>query len=109
MSLLSTKALTAFYGDFQALYGIDAHVEEGETIAIVGANGAGKSTTMRMISGVLEPDAGDALVNDQSIVANRRLAQSQIGYLPEGAPLYRDMTPITFLRFMAPLWVEPAR
>ena len=56
---------------------------------------------MRMVSGVLEPDAGDALINGSSIVTDRRAAQSQIGYLPEGAPLYRDMTPITFLRFMA--------
>ena len=70
-------------------------------LGFLGQNGAGKSTTMRMVSGVLEPDAGDALINGSSIVTDRRAAQSQIGYLPEGAPLYRDMTPITFLRFMA--------
>lgn len=51
MNLLSTQNLTAFYGDFQALYGIDAYIDEGETIAIVGANGAGKSTLMAAITG----------------------------------------------------------
>ena len=51
MRLLETHGLTAFYGDFQALYGIDLHVDEGETIAIVGANGAGKSTLMAAITG----------------------------------------------------------
>ncbi|MEM7243581.1 MAG: ABC transporter ATP-binding protein [Pseudomonadota bacterium] len=51
MNLLSTQNLTAYYGDFQALYGIDAHIDEGETIAIVGANGAGKSTLMAAITG----------------------------------------------------------
>ena len=51
MSLLETRGLTAFYGDFQALYGVDMAVAEGETVAIVGANGAGKSTLMAAITG----------------------------------------------------------
>jgi len=56
---------------------------------------------MRMIAGVLEPDPGDAKIAGHSIVTDRRLAQAAIGYLPEGAPLYLDMTPIGFLRFIA--------
>ena len=53
MPLLETRGLTAFYGDFQALFGVDLTVEEGETIAIIGANGAGKSTLLRSIAGVI--------------------------------------------------------
>ena len=52
MPLLETRALTAYYGDFQALYGIDSHLDEGETIAIIGANGAGKSTYLSALVGL---------------------------------------------------------
>ncbi|MEM9572439.1 MAG: ABC transporter ATP-binding protein [Pseudomonadota bacterium] len=99
--MLDLQNLSKAFGDHIAVADLSFTLGKGEVLGFLGQNGAGKSTTMRMVAGVLEPDAGDALVNDQSIVANRRRAQSQIGYLPEGAPLYRDMTPITFLRFMA--------
>ncbi|MEM9055789.1 MAG: ABC transporter ATP-binding protein [Pseudomonadota bacterium] len=84
-----------------AVAGLSFSLKQGEVLGFLGQNGAGKSTTMRMVSGVLEPDQGDARINSHSIISERRLAQSQIGYLPEGAPLYRDMTPLTFLRFIA--------
>jgi branched-chain amino acid transport system ATP-binding protein len=57
MSLLTTQGLTAHYGDFQALFGVDIALNEGETIAIIGANGAGKTTLMRSLSGVLQNEA----------------------------------------------------
>ena len=99
--MLDLQNLRKAFGDHIAVADLSFKLGKGEVLGFLGQNGAGKSTTMRMVSGVLEPDAGDALINDQSIVTNRRMAQSQIGYLPEGAPLYRDMTPVTFLRFMA--------
>ncbi len=99
--MLELKNLNKAFGDNVAVSGLTFRLQKGEVLGFLGQNGAGKSTTMRMISGVLEPDSGDALLNGHSIVSERRLAQSQIGYLPEGAPLYRDMTPLTFLRFIA--------
>ena len=99
--MLELQNLNKAFGDNVAVSGLSFNLQKGEVLGFLGQNGAGKSTTMRMICGVLEPDSGDALLNGHSIVTARREAQSQIGYLPEGAPLYRDMTPLTFLRFIA--------
>jgi len=99
--MLDLQNLNKAFGDHVAVSDLSFKLEKGEVLGFLGQNGAGKSTTMRMVSGVLEPDGGDAFVNGHSMVSARREAQSQIGYLPEGAPLYRDMTPLTFLRFMA--------
>ena len=98
--MLEIENLQKSFGDKQAVKGLSFTLEKGEVLGFLGPNGAGKSTTMRMISGVLEPDEGDARIVGHSITAQRRLAQSQIGYLPEGAPLYDNMTPPEFLRFM---------
>ena len=99
--MLDLHNLRKAFGAHVAVAALSFSLKQGEVLGFLGQNGAGKSTTMRMVSGVLEPDAGDALIHGQSIISNRRMAQSQIGYLPEGAPLYRDMTPVTFLRFIA--------
>ncbi|MEL6861383.1 MAG: ABC transporter ATP-binding protein [Pseudomonadota bacterium] len=99
--MLDLQNLKKAFGGHVAVEDLSFTLAKGEVLGFLGQNGAGKSTTMRMVSGVLEPDAGDAVVNGHSIISARREAQSQIGYLPEGAPLYRDMTPLTFLRFMA--------
>ena len=99
--MLDLQNLRKAFGEHIAVADVSFSLSKGEVLGFLGQNGAGKSTTMRMLSGVLEPDAGDAVIDGHSIIADRRLAQAQIGYLPEGAPLYRDMTPITFLRFIA--------
>jgi len=99
--MLELQNLNKAFGDNVAVSGLTFSLQQGEVLGFLGQNGAGKSTTMRMIAGVLEPDSGDARLNGHSIITARRDAQSQIGYLPEGAPLYRDMTPLTFLRFIA--------
>ena len=99
--MLELQNLKKAFEDHVAVAGLSFNLQKGEVLGFLGQNGAGKSTTMRMIAGVLEPDSGDAVINGHSITSARRAAQSQIGYLPEGAPLYRDMTPLTFLRFMA--------
>ena len=94
MSLLSTKALTAFYGDFQALYGIDAHVEEGETIAIVGANGAGKSTLMAAITGRMAVDA-PMIEFDGKPIGGLRPAEIMgrgVALVPEGRRLFPSLS-----------------
>ena len=65
--LLEVQGLTAFYGDFQALWGIDLRLEKGETVAIIGANGAGKTTLMRSIAGVLTNPAETVRLNGEAI------------------------------------------
>ena len=99
--MLDIRNLEKSFGAKRAVQGVSFSLEKGTVLGFLGPNGAGKSTTMRMIAGVLEPDSGDALINGKSIVSERRHAQAVLGYLPEGAPLYEDMTPPEFLAFMA--------
>ena len=81
--------------------GVGFSLDVGEIVGFLGPNGAGKTTTMRMIAGYLEPDDGVAKVFNIDVAQERRRAQERVGYLPEGAPLYGEMTPWTFLRFVA--------
>lgn len=93
MRLLETHGLTAFYGDFQALYGIDLHIDEGETVAIVGANGAGKSTLMGAITG-RRTAARDAIVFDGKPIGGLRPAEIMtrgIALVPEGRQLFPSL------------------
>ncbi len=99
--MLDLDGLAKSFDGQPAVAGLSFTLAKGEVLGFLGQNGAGKSTTMRMIAGVLEPDRGDASILGHSITQNRREAQRAIGYLPEGAPLYRDMTPTAFLRFLA--------
>ena len=99
--MLDIQKLEKSFGEKRAVQGLSSTVEKGTVLGFLGPNGAGKSTTMRMIAGVLEPDSGDATIDGKSIVSARRDAQAALGYLPEGAPLYPDMTPVEFLNFMA--------
>lgn len=99
--MLDIQKLEKSFGEKRAVQGLSFTVEKGTVLGFLGPNGAGKSTTMRMIAGVLEPDSGDATIDGKSIVSARREAQAALGYLPEGAPLYDDMTPPEFLAFMA--------
>ncbi len=94
MSLLQTRGLTAHYGDFQALFGVDVHVDEGETIAIIGANGAGKTTLMRSIAGVLRNDPAMVTFGDGKIgarPADEVLAMG-IAMVPEGRKLFPSLS-----------------
>ncbi|MBE1283427.1 MAG: ATP-binding cassette domain-containing protein [Rhodobacteraceae bacterium] len=94
MSLLETHALTARYGDFQALFGLDIHLEQGETVAIIGANGAGKSTLMRSISGVLENGADQVCFQGEPIgnlPASEIMARG-VAMVPEGRRLFPSLS-----------------
>ncbi|MEL7099123.1 MAG: ABC transporter ATP-binding protein [Pseudomonadota bacterium] len=94
MSLLSTHGLTAFYGDFQALYGVDFTLETGECIAIIGANGAGKTTLMRSISGVLRNAPGMLRHSGEEIgaaPADAVMARG-IAMVPEGRKLFPSLS-----------------
>ena len=99
--MLELKQLAKSFGDHKAVQSVSFKLEKGEVLGFLGPNGAGKSTTMRMVAGVIEPDQGDVLIAGHSAITARREAQRRLGYLPEGAPLYKDMTPVEFLNFMA--------
>lgn len=98
--MLELAGLTKSFGNTRAVDKISLTLNKGDVLGFLGPNGAGKSTTIRMIAGVLAPDEGDALINGHSITHHRRAAQSALGYLPEGAPLYDEMTPPNFLQFL---------
>ncbi|THV10220.1 ABC transporter ATP-binding protein [Rhizobium rhizophilum] len=94
MSLIETKNLTAFYGDFQALFGVNIVLNPGETIAVIGANGAGKSTLMRSISGVLRNEPAAVLHRGQPIgaLAAPDVMARGIALVPEGRRLFPSLT-----------------
>jgi len=94
MPLLQTRRLTAFYGDFQALYGIDTTLEKGETIAIIGANGAGKSTFLKAIAGLIRGAADSVLLDDMPIGARAAadIVKLGIALVPEGRRLFPSLS-----------------
>ena len=94
MALLETRGLTAFYGDFQALFGVDVVLEVGETIAIIGSNGAGKSTLMRSISGVIANEAEAVLFDGTPIgrLPAARIVSRGIAMVPEGRRLFPSLS-----------------
>jgi len=99
--LLQVEGLRKSFGRRLAVNGVTFSVDAGEIVGFLGPNGAGKTTTMRMIAGFLEPDEGTARVFGIDVARDRARAQERIGYLPEGAPLYEEMTPMSFLAFLA--------
>ncbi|MBU4461424.1 MAG: ABC transporter ATP-binding protein, partial [Verrucomicrobia bacterium] len=99
--MLEVKELCKSYGAFEAVRGVSFTVNKGEILGFLGPNGAGKSTTMRMVTGFLTPTAGTALIGGHDIVEDPIAAKSLIGYLPENAPVYPDMTVSGFLDFVA--------
>lgn len=101
--MIEVKNITKKYGSFTAVDNISFKIEEGEIIGLLGPNGAGKSTTMNMITGYIEPTEGEIIINGYDISKRPRKAKSQIGYMPEGVPLYSDLTVKEFVTYMAEL------
>ncbi|NWH09570.1 MAG: ATP-binding cassette domain-containing protein [Alphaproteobacteria bacterium] len=99
--MIEIAGLVKKFGPFTAVNGISLQVQKGEVLGFLGPNGAGKSTTMKMITGFLAPTAGAVRVGGFDLAADTLAAQRLIGYLPEGAPAYGDMTPAQFLSFIA--------
>jgi ABC-2 type transport system ATP-binding protein len=99
--MLETRHLVKHFGALKAVDDISFTVPRGEVLGFLGPNGAGKSTTMKMITGFLAPTAGTAIVCGHDVAGEPIAAKRCIGYLPEGAPAYPDMTPIDFLDFIA--------
>jgi ABC-2 type transport system ATP-binding protein len=99
--MIELNGLSKRFGDLVAVDGIDLAVGKGEVLGFLGPNGAGKSTTMKMVAGFLEPSAGTAKVSGFDVSVDPVEVKRRIGYLPEGAPTYGDMTPRRFLDFIA--------
>ena len=99
--MIEVKGLVKTYGAKRAVDGVTFSVRRGDILGFLGPNGAGKSTTMKMLTGFLRPDAGTAMVDGIDVVADPVAVKSKIGYLPESAPAYPEMTVVEFLGFIA--------
>ena len=107
--MIQVENITKKYGSFVAVDNINFEIEEGEVVGFLGPNGAGKSTTMNMITGYIEPTSGRIIVDGYDISKKPRKAKRQIGYMPEGVPLYSDLTVKEFITYMAELKGVPKK
>ncbi len=101
--MIKVKNVTKKYGKFTAVDNISFTVRDGEIVGFLGPNGAGKSTTMNMITGFIEPTEGTIEVNGYDVLDKPIKAKKQIGYMPEGVPLYSELTAKEFVTYMAEL------
>ena len=99
--MIEVKNVTKKYGKVVAVDNINFTINDGEIIGLLGPNGAGKSTTMNMITGYIEPTEGTIVIDGYDISKKPRKAKREIGYMPEGVPLYTDMTVKEFVTYMA--------
>ena len=99
--MIQVENVTKKYGSFVAVNKINFEIEEGEIVGFLGPNGAGKSTTMNMITGFIEPTKGKIIVDGYDMSKKPKKAKKQIGYMPEGVPLYSDLTVKEFVTYMA--------
>lgn len=100
-TLIEIAGLTKRFGAFTAVDNVSFSVDRGEVLGFLGPNGAGKSTTMRMLAGFMTPTAGTARICGHDVQEDGLAARRVLGFLPEGAPTYPEMTVLSFLRFTA--------
>ncbi len=100
MSAIKLVNLHKSYGSHVALRGISFAIDEGEVVGFLGPNGAGKSTAMKILTGYLAPSDGQAFIHGIDVLASPIAAQERIGYLPENAPIYRDLRVRDYLRYI---------
>ncbi|MFK7929269.1 MAG: ATP-binding cassette domain-containing protein [Myxococcota bacterium] len=101
MAVVAARELRRNYGSFTALAGVSFDIEAGQIVGLLGPNGAGKSTTMKILTGFLAPTGGSATVCGHDVLTHPVEVRKNIGYLPESAPIYEDMTVRSFLVFIA--------
>lgn len=99
--MIEIKNVTKKYGNFVAIDKISFTIKEGEIIGLLGPNGAGKSTTMNMITGFIEQTEGEIIIDGYDMLKKPLKAKKEIGYMPEGVPLYTDLTVKEFIKYMA--------
>ena len=101
--MIEVKNVTKKYGSFVAVDDISFTINDGEVVGFLGPNGAGKSTTMNMITGYIEQTEGNIIVDGFDTLKKSKKAKKEIGYMPEGVPLYTDLTIKEFVTYMAEL------
>ena len=101
--MIEVKNVTKKYGSFVAVDDISFTINDGEVVGFLGPNGAGKSTTMNMITGYIEQTDGNIIVDGFDTIKKSKKAKKEIGYMPEGVPLYTDLTVKEFVTYMAEL------
>ncbi len=101
--MIKAEQLTRRYGDFLAVDRVDFSIGQGEIVGLLGHNGAGKTTIMKMLTGYLEPSAGRILVDDVDVAEQPKVVQRSLGYLSESLPLYPEMTVVDYLEYAAEL------
>jgi ABC-2 type transport system ATP-binding protein len=107
--LVEVENLTKYYGDFPAVDGVTFEARKGEILGFLGPNAAGKTTTMRIMTGFMPPSSGTARIGGADIMEEPVAAKRQLGYLPETAPVYDDMTVGQYLSFFARLRGVPGK
>ena len=99
--MIEVKNVTKKYGKFIAVDNISFTIKEGEIIGLLGPNGAGKSTTMNMLTGFIEQTEGEIIIDGYNTLKKPKKAKKEIGYMPEGVPLYTDLIVKEFITYMA--------
>ena len=99
--MIEVKNVTKKYGKVTAVDNISFTINDGEIVGLLGPNGAGKSTTMNMLTGFIEQTSGTILIDNYDMLKKPKKAKREIGYMPEGVPLYTDLTVKEFVRYMA--------
>ena len=101
--MIEAEALTRRYGDFCAVSKVSFAIEQGEIVGLLGHNGAGKTTIMKMLTGYLEPSSGSVRVDGVAVEHQPLAVQQQLGYLPENLPLYPELSVVDYLAYAAQL------
>jgi ABC-2 type transport system ATP-binding protein len=105
--MIQISSLSRKYGDFKAVDEVGFEIKKGEVVGLLGHNGAGKTTIMKMITGFLEPTSGEIRVDDLLVGRDTRAIQARIGYLPENCPVWPEMSVIDYLEYQGNLQGVP--
>ncbi len=106
--MIEVSELRKSYGSVEALRGVSFDIAAGQIVGLLGPNGAGKTTIIKILTGYLQPDAGTVTVDGLDVLTQTRAVQARIGYLPENAPLYPELSVQAYLKMMADLRQIPA-
>lgn len=106
--MLEARNLMKTYGPLRALDDVSFSLAEGEIVGLLGPNGAGKTTTIKILTGYIQPDAGDVMIDGIDVLADPLAVQQRLGYLPESAPLYPELSVQRYLKMIADLRGIPA-